>query len=129
MMREIITVYGKTDGSSTTGDFSLNGDLLYSAVTTIRIPAGVKVKIWAKRISGKAVTVIVNYAPDITVASPSWKSVDSEYLVSDGEISLEKRRPIVLRGLTGKEGFKLSWSQSTAGVSYVSFDIEFTDEE
>ena len=128
-MREILTVFGKTDGSSTTGDFSLNGDLLYSAVTTIRIPAGVKVKIWAKRISGKAVTVIVNYAPDITVASPSWKSVDSEYLVSDGEIVLEKRRPLVLRGLTGKEGFKLSWSQGTAGISNVSFDIEFTDEE
>ena len=128
MTSELMTLYGATDGSSTTGQFSLNGDLLYSAVSYVRIPKGMKAKIWCKRISGAAVDVIIEYTYDCTVASPTWVAVSRESLTSAGEIILEKRRPVVLRGFTGKEAFRISWSQSTAASSYVEIEVELSEE-
>ena len=132
-MKEIITLKGETDGSNTTGDFPLYGDIVYvatgSPVTSFRIPAGLKAKVWAKRISGAAVTVNINYTRDITAGAPTCVLMDSEYLASAGEVALEKRRPVVLRGLTGKEAFKVSWSSSAADKSYVTLEVEITDED
>jgi hypothetical protein len=128
-MKEIITLKGETDGSNTTGDFPLYGDIVYGSTTSFRIPAGLKAKVWAKRISGAAVTVNINYTRDVTAGAPTWVLMDSEYLASAGEVALEKRRPVVLRGLTGKEAFKVSWSQTAAAVSYVTLEVEITDED
>jgi hypothetical protein len=128
-MKEILTLKGETDGSNTTGDFPLYGDMVYGSTTSFRIPAGLKAKVWAKRISGAAVTVNINYTRDVTASPQTWVLMDSENLASAGEVALEKRRPIVLRGLTGKEAFKVSWSSSVAAKSYVTLEVEITDED
>jgi len=77
-MGVLFTVRGATDGSSTTGTFSLSGDLLQTAVSYIRIPKGMKLKVWCKRISGEPVEVIMEYTHDVTAASPTWVEVGRE---------------------------------------------------
>ena len=126
---ELITFKGETDGASTTGDFTLKSDIIYGSISYIRIPAGMKAKIWAKRISGNPVTLKIYYTHDVTVTSPTWEEIGSEYLSAEGEKSLEKRRPIIARGFTGKEAIKFSWEQATAAESHVAIDVEFTDED
>jgi len=129
MASALITFYGKTDGSSTTGDFSLDSPILHSTVTYVRIPKGMKAKVWCKRISGEVATdVIISYTDDVTVSSPTWKELSHERLASPGELILEKRRPVVILGRTGKEAFKVSWSQPSAGNAYVEIEVELTDE-
>lgn len=129
MVEALITFYGATDGSSATGDFSLDSPVLYSKVTYIRVPKGMKLKIWCKRIAGAVPTeVIFNYTNDVTAGTPTWKPIGHEYLVSPGEITLEKRRPVVVVGRTGKEAVKISWSQSTAGNAWMEVEVEFTED-
>lgn len=127
-MGDLIHLYGETDGSSTTGTFSLQSDMFYSSVSYIRIPKGVKAKIWCKRIAGAAVDVKVEFTHDVTETSPTWSDISHESLASAGELTLEKRRPIVLMGRTGKEAFRASWSQGTAGNSYVEFEVELSED-
>lgn len=130
MNPEIFTVKGETDGTSTTGDFPLNCDLFYYSdpanptLTYLRIPKGLKVKIWCKRISGAAVTVKIMFTKNITASTPVWAELGSEHLASEGELILEKRRPIVLRATTGLEAVKFSWSQTTAAKSHFEAEIE-----
>lgn len=132
-MKEIATVIGETDGVNTSGDCSLYADIIYSDATyqlptSVLIPYGVKAKIWAKRIAGEGETTFgILYSKDIT--SAVWKSVDVQVLPAKGEITLEKRRPIVLRSITGKEGFKISWSQPSAAKAYIELEVEFSDEQ
>jgi hypothetical protein len=129
-MKEIITLKGETDSENDTGDFPLYGDIVYGSTTSFRIPAGLKAKVWAKRISGVPVTVNINYTRDITANAPTWVLIDSENLAEGyGELTLEKRRPVVLRGLTGKEAFKVSWSQTVVGESHIMLEVEITDED
>ena len=132
-MGEILTLRGVSDGSNTTGDFPLYSDLFYYSdptsptLTYIRIPKGVKAKIWCKRIAGAASKIKIQFTKDVTASSPVWAVVDEEDLASEGEIILEKRRPLVLRGTTGNEAFKASWEQSTAGVTSVDLEVELEE--
>jgi len=134
--REILTLKGESDGTSTSGDFPLYSDLLYhdsapyTPPTKVLIPYGMKAKIWAKRIAAEAETLFqIYWSKDATVTSPTWELLDSQKLASKGELALEKRRPTVIRSLTGKEGFKASWSQPTASKAYIELEAEITDEE
>jgi hypothetical protein len=136
MVSEILTLKGESDGTSTSGDFPLYSDLLYhdtapfTPPTKIIIPYGMKAKIWTKRLSGEAETLFqIFWSKDATPTTPTWELLDAEKLASKGELSIEKRRPIVIRSLTGKEGFKVSWSQPTAAKAYIELEVEFTDEE
>lgn len=136
MAKELLTLKGETDGSATTGDFPLYSDIIYhdttppyTPPTKIVIPKGMKAKIWFKEVGGAAVDVILYWSKDATAASPAWDMLERVSLASAGEITLEKRRPHIIRSITGKEGFKLSWSQGTAAKSYVSIGLEITDEE
>lgn len=124
---ELMTLFGETDGSATTGDFSLYSDIGYSALTVpFRIPRGMKVKIWAYHIDGEKCEVTVKYTHDATAGSPSYIEVGHFDLSSEGELGEEKRRPIVLRSLTGDEGFKLAWEQSTAAKTHIQVEIEIS---
>jgi hypothetical protein len=89
-----------------------------------------KAKIWAKRLAAEGETLFqIYWSKDASVTSPTWELLDSQKLASKGEISLEKRRPIVVRSLTGKEGFKISWSQPASSKAYIELELELTDEE
>jgi len=133
MASEILTLKGESDGTNASGDFPLYSDLIYagpSPPTRILIPYGMKVKIWAKRLSAENETLFqIYWSSDVTAPSPTWILLDAEKLAGKGELTLEKRRPIIIRSLTGKEGFKVSWSQPTACKAYVELEVEFTDEE
>ena len=126
----LMTLFGRTDGSSTTGTFSLYGDILYSTADYVRIPKGLKAKIWCKRISGEVETeVIIQFTNDVTETTPTWNDVSRQRLASKGVLELEKRRPVVLRGRTGKEAFRIQWSQSTAGYANVEIEVELVEED
>jgi hypothetical protein len=134
--REILTIKGESDETSASGDFPLYSDLLYhdsapyTPPTKVIIPFGMKAKIWAKRLAAEGETLFtISWAKDATVASPAWEVLDAQKLASKGELALEKRRPLVIRSITGKEGFKVSWSQPTACKAYVELEVEITDEE
>lgn len=124
-MSEIITFYGETDGSSTTGTFSLNSDVLVNAVNYIRPDKGMRVKIWAQLIAGAAVTVFVEQTEDITAGTPSYKKVGAFHLASEGQLHIDERHPVELFSRDGKQAFKLTWSQSTAAKSYIMVKVEF----
>jgi len=134
--KELFTLKGESDGTSVSGDFPLYSDLLYhdsapyTPPTKVVIPYGLKAKIWAKRLAAEAETLLqIYWSKNATAASPTWELLDSQKLASKGELSVEKRRPIVVRSLAGTEGFKVSWSQPTAAKAYVELEVEITDEE
>ncbi len=135
MVRELLTLKGETDGTSTTGDFPLYSDIIYhdsapyTPPTTIVIPKGLKAKIWFKEVGGAAVDVMLYWSKDATASSPVWELLERVSLASAGQLTLEKRRPHIIRSIVGKEGFKLSWSQATAAKSYVNIGLEIGDEE
>jgi hypothetical protein len=137
MVKEILTLKGESDGTSTSGDFPLYSDLIYHDTTApwtpptkILIPYGMRAKIWAKRMAAAGATnFFIYWSNDVTVTSPTWELLDAESLASAGELTLEKRRPIVIRSRTGKEGFKISYLQTTASKAYIELDVEITDEE
>ena len=136
MAKELFTLKGESDGTSVSGDFPLYSDLLYhdsapyTPPTKVVIPYGLKAKIWAKRLAAEAETLFqIYWSKNATAASPTWELLDSQKLASKGELSVEKRRPIVVRSLAGTEGFKVSWSQPTAAKAYVELEVEITDEE
>ena len=124
----LIAVHGKTDGSSTTGDFSLESEWFESAVDYIRIDRGIVAKLWGIELSGNPVTVVVKYTHDVTVDTPTWKELKRIHLASEGEVAHDKRRPlIVITGRTGKEALRLSWVQTTAAESHITAQIEFVE--
>ena len=127
-MGELINLYGTTDNTNTTGTFNLYGDLLQSAVTYIRIPKGMKAKIWFKSVSGAPASINVQYTKDVTASSPTWKTIETVNLSSSGEIDIDKRKPIILHGIAGTEGFQLTWSQQSTGYTYVELGVEFTED-
>ena len=124
MPTEMITVYGSTDGTNTTGTFTLRGQMFTNSVQYIRLDQGLKAKIWGKRIAGAPVTVYIEMTDDVTVATPVWRTIDAEYLSVEGNIDLEKRHPVIVEFKTGKEAIRFTWEQATAAVSHVAFDIE-----
>jgi len=128
-MKALFTIRGETDGSNTSGVFKLASELFRESVDYIRLEKGIKAKIWCKRIAGAPVTVNLEFTHDVTVSTPSWSVLDTQYLASSGELILEKRRPIIIHGKTGKEAIRITWSQSTAAKSYIEYEIELTDEE
>lgn len=123
---ELITIRGATDGSNTSGTFDLYSDVIYNYVSYIRIPKGMKAKIWWKTLSGEGETLVtLKYTHDVTAGSPTYIDIEQVKLSTEGELSLEKRRPVVLRGFTGKEAFRLDWSQPAAASAYIELGVEF----
>jgi hypothetical protein len=133
MARELFTVYGSASptASNQSGDFTLTSPLVRGGFTYIRIPKGMRLKVWAKRLAGTAgFTLQIQYTPDVTAASPAWTPLDAEHLASPGSLELEKRRPAAVYGRTGKEAVKLSYANTTgSGTIYAAAEVEVTDEE
>jgi hypothetical protein len=130
--RELFTVYGSASptASGESGDFALTSPLVRGSFSYIRVPKGMRLKVWAKRLGGTAgFTLLVQYTPDVTVPSPTWTALDAEHLASAGSLELEKRRPAVVYGFTGKEAVKLSYANATgAGTIYAAAEVEVSDE-
>ena len=125
---ELITLVGSTDGSTTSGTIDLYSDLFQSAVQYFRIPKGLTAKIWFKKIAGEGETLFtLQYTHDVTATAPDWTTIlQYEKLAEKGEISLEKRRPQILRAFTGNEAFRVNWTQPTSGAAnaYIELGVE-----
>lgn len=122
---ELITIRGETTGTETTGTVPLDSDLFQSTASHFRLPKGLKAKLWFKKIAGEGETLFtLQYTYDVTVASPTWKNIQQEKLASKGEVSIEKRRPEILRSFTGKEAIRITWTQPTAVKAYVELGVE-----
>jgi hypothetical protein len=132
-VRWLFTVYGSASPSASgaSGDFTLTSQDVYGSFGYIRVPKGLKAKVWAKRLSGTVgFTLQISVTDDVTASPPTWSVIDSEHLASAGSLELEKRRPIVVHARTGKEGVKLSYANTTgAGTIYAVVEVEITDEE
>ena len=131
MVKELLNLYGATDGTSATGTFSLSGDMLYSSVDYIRIPKGMKAKIWIKKLSAEvATTISIEMTHDITATTP-WSSpttLATIRLSSAGETLEDTRRPVIVRGFTGNEAIRVTWSQPTAGNASVELTVELVED-
>jgi hypothetical protein len=129
----LFTVYGTASptAAGASGDLTLTSPDVYGSFDYIRVPKGLKAKVWAKRLSGTAgFTLQIQVSDDATAPTPTWYAVDSEHLASAGSLELEKRRPVVIQGRTGREGVKLSYADTTgAGTIYAVAEVELTDEE
>lgn len=129
----LITIYGTASptDSGASGDFTLTNTDAYGTFSLVRIPKGLKAKVWAKRLAGTAgFTLQIQASDDVTVTSPTWYVIDSEHMANAGSLELEKRRPIVVQARTGKEGIKLSYANTTgAGTIYAVVEVELTDED
>jgi len=124
---ELFIVYGETDGSSTSGTVSLNSDIFYSSVQYIRIPKGCKAKIWFQKVAGEGETLFkIEYTYDVTEDTPTWSTLAVEKLASKGELAIDKRKPIILRGFSGTEAFRVTWEQpsGSATKAYVELGVE-----
>ena len=119
-MTELLTVTGTVTG---TGAIALASDLVRGTVSMVRIPRGHKAKIWCKRIAGESAIIDIEYTHDSTASPIVWATQSEEYLASPGEIQLEKRRPLVCRGITGKEALRVTRKTGTGGTS-VDLEIE-----
>lgn len=126
---ELLVLRGETTGTDTSGVVRLDSDVLYTPVEYVRIPKGLKAKVWFKKVSGEGETLFtLQYTDDVTATSPAWRDVQQEKLASKGELSIEKRRPLVLRGFTGREAFRVAYTQPVAAKAYVELGVEFDED-
>lgn len=134
MVSELFTVYGETDGAALTGDFPLYADLIDYTLASpeyLRIPRGMKIKIWAIRVNGNLgdTAVTVNYTHDVTAGMPVYFAVNTDILDTavDSRISDYYRKPIIIRGFSGTEAVKFTWTQPILAVTNVEIDVEYCD--
>ncbi len=123
MIGDLITFRGATDGTNTSGDFSLTSDVVVGNITEIKIPKGFKAKVWSVELSGDPCSVSISYSKD---GGTTWITAKTIDLVSPGELEIEKNsRPIVVISPSGETLLKFSWSQTTAGTTELGATIEF----
>jgi len=133
-MRWLLTVRGEASptGSGQSDDFkNLVSPDVHGTFDRLRLERGLKAKVWARRLEGTAgFRLLIQFSPDVTVATPTWNPIDSANLASAGSLELEKRRPVVVQFKTGAEGIKFSYSDAT-GAGRIAFvaEVEVTDEE
>lgn len=129
MRSEHITLSGITNGTNATGVLAVVSDVIYGNVETIRIPKGLALKIWSKHINGADVTVKTQYTLDVSAESPTWVdfAVDVFDASVEGDRNIEKRRPLLFRGFTGKEAVRFTYTQEIAGISGIEINAEFCE--
>jgi hypothetical protein len=129
MRSEHITLSGITDGTNATGVLAVVSDVIYGNVESIRIPKGLALKIWSKHINGADVTVKTQYTLDVSAESPTWVdfAVDVFDASVEGDRNIEKRRPLLFRGFTGKEAVRFTYTQEIAGISGIEINAEFCE--
>ncbi len=125
-MADLIVVRGATDGTSTTGQFTLTSDKFTNSVEYIKIPKGHKCKLWAFEIAGEACDAIFQVSKD---GGSNWIDLKRFKLASAGELNIERKaRPIVVRAENGNTQVRFSWSQSTAASTYLEATLEIEQE-
>ena len=109
-----------------------------SAPTFLRIPHGMKLKIWEKEIlsSLNTETVQTQYTHNgVSTAPAGWIVVDSfsttqntSTVATASMVQQSKRRPVVLNGFTGKEAVRFVTLGAAASATSITYEIEITNE-
>ena len=125
---ELITLIGETDGTNTSGVCPLKNELVETSNGLV-LPLGLKAKIWALRAYATTdTTFAIEYCEDIEKGSECKPILKFGVAAKEFKhIELESR-PIVIRSVTGKDGFRVTWSQSSAGYANIQLDVELTDD-
>jgi hypothetical protein len=139
MASTLETLFGSTNGTTTTGTFALTSELVEGGQTSlsITIPKGIRAKIWLVKVNGQPCTVNVFFNENPTGATFSGVvmptnvnvQVDATNLSSSGTIELDNRRPIIIDSrnfATSAVSISFTWTQSAAAVSSVVLQIEWT---
>ncbi len=131
-----IAVYGKTNGTSTTGDFSLTSPLFSSSVSEINIECDLVFKLWSIKVFAldQETTIYLNFKKE---DDTSWNSIPIAKVAAGEEYEILYRKPIILkapglRDSTTKAAKKLqikfSWEQATAGTASIEASISIGEE-
>jgi len=125
MTSELFTVYGSGSG---TGAMDLQSDIFHGTVNSIRIPKGMKLKVWARRaIADAAGTIEIQFTHDVTAGTPTWVTISKVVFTAAGEQDLTlSKRPIKVMGYSGKEAVRAYVSSGTGNYS-IELDVEITD--
>jgi hypothetical protein len=129
VVRQLMTVSG-TGATSVTG-VTLVADIISGTPTKIRIPQGLKLKVWAKNLSSGLSTdsVSVQYCRDGRSTTPTWVTIDKQSAilgnVTGAMVNIDKRRPMVVNGLGAQGAIQILPASSTAVVTY---ELEITNE-
>jgi hypothetical protein len=127
VVEEIETFEGRTTGGVSGGTVQLDSDLIITPVQYLQIPPGMVLRIWGKRISGLTpVTFIWSYSTTASTGPFTEVSRDAFPGPVGGasELVVEKKRPIILRGITGNEGLQITWVGAPTGASVNSIEFE-----
>jgi len=62
----------------------------------------------------------------VTVTVPTWKRLSALHLASEGELFEDQRHPFTLLSRDGKQAFRFTWEQVTAGVTRYQIKVRFT---
>lgn len=125
-MGDLISFYGATDGSNTTGTFTLNSEWLENTVTQIKIPRGKAAKIWVFEQSNKAGRVQIKYTDD---GGTTWNILKVLTLPSDGHLEIDPRKPVMFTSRNDSTYVRFDWDQDTADDMYIEVNIEFSEFE
>jgi hypothetical protein len=108
------------------------------APTFIRIPRGMKLKIWGKSIisTQNTETVLTQMTHNGASTAPAgYVTVDTQPSATNTSTAAtasvafaNKHRPIVLEGLTGKEAVRFVTTAAAASATSISYEIEITNE-
>ncbi len=131
----LMTVYGPTDDTNTTGTVPLTSDLLQAAVSLITIPRGMAMKIWAVRMSGVvATTFTIGFGKTAALAVIATAAAHNVFYFDPAAAAVlpnNLRHPIVIPSVVGTvanapgESVCILWSQASKGLNYFEMDFEF----
>jgi len=121
----LLSLYGETDGSNTSGQFTLQSDTFDGTVDVLEIPKGAKLKIWSVEVDGSPCTATIGVQRGTTVTP-----VMNVTLPSPGAVVKEYRsRPVLIdcSQLDDRPaGLVISWNQATAAKSSVVVTAELS---
>ena len=129
---ELLLVTGSTNGTSSTGTFTLNGDLIVTGVSKIVIPKGMTLKAWARSLSGNPGIVPITVNWQFANDGATFRTLFTDNLVSSEEEFDQSfaSRPRAFRGSAGTEAVQVTWAGGNTGgtVSTVSLNLEFSQD-
>ena len=151
-VKDLILIQGELSGvTGATAPFPLSSDLFTTGLqwvsgaasdvtgpTMFRIPQGFNLKIWQNHLAQVAATtgpiaaVMLQFSKDITaVGGPTWQDIDLMSLAAlNTEEIRERRRPLVIHAITGKEGVRLvTQNAMVSGATHsITIEVELTNE-
>lgn len=141
--RTLYSIRAASDGSNASGTCGTTGTSRFecdgwmgayagdtpAAPLYIRIPVGLSAKIFDVTVDGVG-EVTFNIQHNYDVTGGAWVTLDEYRLAAEGHIHTPKEnRPEIRPSRDGKQGIRITWSQSSAALAYLHFQLELSDDE